>query len=236
MREFERKLTRLKADIAAERFWQAALRVQRLLKYNPNWHLQPRVPAGNPDGGQWIAYLLGAAASVLPILQRLGSGAIRRLREEAQHARPLLRRMPKRWGSDEDFPQEDQFDRETQRIAPPSLHRPTHAFIRFRSEHELRRYVGPAGPGHEWHHIVEKRLAGRPGFPVEMIHATDNIINLPVEVHTQISRRMSSRDKEFGGDVRRFWVERMTFSEQYNHGLELIDEILEEFGYDPDQF
>ncbi len=27
--------------------------IEEYFKYNPNWQDQPRVPAGNPDGGQW---------------------------------------------------------------------------------------------------------------------------------------------------------------------------------------
>lgn len=237
MHEFERVQGRLRSALAAERFRQAALRVQRLLsKYNPNWHLQPRVPAGNRDGGQWVAYLLGAAASILPILQRVGAGAIARLREEARHAWPLLRRLPRLWGSDDSFPKEEQFDQETRRIGPQSLRRSGHAFIRFRSMGELRRYLGPAGPGREWHHIVEQRLAEKGIFTPEEIHNTDNIINLPIEVHRRVSARMSRRYEAFISNIRRFEVEILDFSEQYNQGINLVEKTLREFGYDPEDF
>jgi hypothetical protein len=51
--DWKLRLARLKYDIAAERFPAACRRFVRLAKANPNWHLQPRVPEGNPDGGQW---------------------------------------------------------------------------------------------------------------------------------------------------------------------------------------
>jgi hypothetical protein len=48
------------AQIAAVRFKVAALRLRVALaadtlqrRYNPNWASQPRVPAGNRDGGRW---------------------------------------------------------------------------------------------------------------------------------------------------------------------------------------
>jgi hypothetical protein len=205
------------------------------LKYNPYWHLQQRVPAGNPDGGQWTAYVVGAAASLLPILQRLGPRAIAKVREAARQIAPYLRRLPRRW-DDSAQPHEDSYDEETRRISRNSWQRRGEPNIRFRSELELRRYLGPAGPGREWHHIVEKRMTGRSGFPPELIHSTDNIISLPEEVHRRISALMSMRSHQYDGEVRRFWLEKMDFKAQYDHGLDLIEETLEEFDYDPSRF
>lgn len=47
------RLAKLKYDIAAERFPAAGRCFIQVIKANPNWHRQPRVPAGNSDGGQW---------------------------------------------------------------------------------------------------------------------------------------------------------------------------------------
>ncbi len=44
---------RLKAALAGGRLLLAGWRLQYALKRNSSWHLQPRVPAGSPDGGQW---------------------------------------------------------------------------------------------------------------------------------------------------------------------------------------
>ncbi len=46
------KLLRLKWLLAAEAFQNALQRHVRALKFDPN---QPRVPAGNSDGGQWTS-------------------------------------------------------------------------------------------------------------------------------------------------------------------------------------
>lgn len=185
---------RLRALAAAERFLQAARRLETVLKDNPYWHLQPRVPRGEPDGGRWIAYLVGAAGSLLPVLQRVGTVALQRLRNEARRLAPVLRRLPRRWDDDAQ-PSESSYDSETRRISRSPWQRRGEPNIRFRTDDELPRYPGPAGPGREWHHIVEKRLARRPGFPPEKVHSTDNIINLPIEVHRHVSARMSMRDK-----------------------------------------
>ncbi|MEO3998598.1 hypothetical protein [Mesorhizobium sp. CAU 1732] len=47
---------------------------------------------------------------------------------------------------------------------------------------------------------------------------------------------MSSGDINFGGAVRRNWMEKLEFGTQYNMGLEIIEDTLKDFGYDPARF
>ena len=236
VQDIDNRLSRIISFLAAERFSAAAGRVSAALKYNPNWHLQPRVPAGDPEGGQWMPSERAIVGSLLPVLRKVGPPALRLLRETARRIAPVMRRLPRRWDETSQFPDENDFEEETRRISSSSWQRHGYPNIRFRSEDELRRYLGPAGPGREWHHIVEKRLAGRDGLPVEVIHNTDNIISLPVAVHRAINARMSSLSREHGNVVLRYWVERLPFEGQYNFGLDLIDRTLRELGYDPAQF
>jgi hypothetical protein len=236
VRSIEQTIRRATSSIAAERLFSAAHHFRLALKYNPNWHLQPRAPAGHPNGGQWISFLTPIASSLLPVLQRLGPGVIARLRQATNQLAPALRRLPSRWDDISALPPDENFDAETRRISRDSWQRHGYPTIRFRSEDELRRYLGPAGLGREWHHIVERRLAEMGMFLPEQIHSTDNIISLPIEVHRSISARMSSRSEKYQGMVRRFGVERLRFAEQYNEGLDLIVETLMEFGYDPSKF
>lgn len=49
----ELKAAAVRAEGAALRFRLAAIRLRLALRYNPHSHLQPRVPEGNPEGGQW---------------------------------------------------------------------------------------------------------------------------------------------------------------------------------------
>ncbi|PSM18105.1 MULTISPECIES: hypothetical protein [Nitratireductor] len=226
------KYNRLVWHLAAERVRRASSGMRSVIKANPNWHLQPRAPAGTPEGGQWIAYLTAGAASILPVLMRLGPKAVRLFREIARRVGPTLRRLPKQWGEKSKFPDEEEFDTETRRIGPMSRQRPGQPVLRFRNERELRNYLGPAGPGREWHHIVEKRLEVL--FSPELIHSTDNIINLPVDLHRHINGKMSRKSSATNDIVRRFYVSRFSFRDQYNHGIDLIREAAEELGYDPD--
>lgn len=215
-----RRLLELRASSAWLRIAVTAEFVLEAIKANPHWFLQPRVPEGNPNGGQWTRSQDGrqwtprvvqASGPLLPVLQRLGPPAVQALRQAARRIAPILRRIPKHWGLDSAFPDEDDYDDETRRISASSWQRFGYPNIRFRSETELRRYLGPAGSGREWHHIVEKRLAGRSGFPVEIIHSTDNIINLPAEVHRRISARMSMRFRAFENNVRRNGLEKLSY-------------------------
>ncbi|MBL8583783.1 MAG: hypothetical protein JNL61_16360 [Rhizobiaceae bacterium] len=225
---------RLRHQAAARRFIMAGRNLGRALKHNPYWPLQPRVPAGEPVGGQWMdsGPLAGAISLVLPVLRVVGTWAVRRLGEIARRTSPLLRRVPKRWDDGPTIAEDHEFDPETRRIAPPSQRRPGHPLIRFRSERELREYLGPAGPDREWHHIVEKRLADNGQFPPELIHSTDNIINLPVRLHRGISARMSRIERRLGNQVVRKEVEKLSFKDQYNFGLKLINEVARDLGYD----
>ena len=47
---------------------------------------------------------------------------------------------------------------------------------------------------------------------------------------------MNSIDPKFGGHVRRFEMEKFDFGTQYDLGLDLVEETLKDFGYDPSHF
>lgn len=214
------------------RYATATLRMQRAaaalldaLKRNAHWHYQPRVPPGTPEGGQWTKVSFGKT-----ILKRiLSAAAAAKLRAEVKRNKDFLRRSPKRWKRGDTFPADDKFDKETGRIGPATARRPEHPVLRFKDEDELRRYLGPAGEDREWHHIVEKRLAENGTFPAELIHSTDNIINLPRRVHIQVTSRMNSSIDGPGTPRLRYDVGHRSFEEQYNIGLRLIKHFYKDF-------
>ncbi|HTV71194.1 MAG TPA: hypothetical protein VMF90_21910 [Rhizobiaceae bacterium] len=47
---------------------------------------------------------------------------------------------------------------------------------------------------------------------------------------------MSMRLHAYENNVMRFEVGKLSFDEQYNIGLELVEDTLREFGYDPSAF
>jgi len=155
----------------------AAIRLALALKYNPYWQKQPRVPRGHPDGGQWTDGGATQVASlgpvILPVLKEGGKIA---LRVASQRARSYLMRLPKYWMSEELFPSKEEFDFETGRIGFPSNRRPDLDLVWYENFAEVKRFLGPAGDGMEWHHIVEKRTAKYGLFPIEFVNSTDNLI------------------------------------------------------------
>jgi len=225
---------KLKRTLAELGFETAAVRVKFALKYNPRWREQPRVPRGNRDGGQWTdggGVQIAAAQFLLPILPRAAPAA-QRLYQVGKRVAPYLRRVPHRWDLLDDLFPEDEFDNETRRIGPISPRRPGHEHLRFRNAKELAEFLGPAGPKYHWHHIVEKWLARDGIFPPEVIHSTDNIIGIPDQVHYCVTGKMGSLYLDTGFKTR-LVVANWTFAEQYNFGIDLIDQCFGEKGYVP---
>ncbi|GAB5506647.1 MAG: hypothetical protein Rhirs2KO_18100 [Rhizobiaceae bacterium] len=75
--------TLLGTSAAVVRFHLAAYQLCEVLKFNPNWPSQPRVPAGNPEGGQWTV----GGAQIIPVQARppnSGNNASRRVRARRQ--------------------------------------------------------------------------------------------------------------------------------------------------------
>lgn len=227
-------LTVIRQTLAGLGLEAAAVRLSLTLKYNPNWRQQPRVPRGSRDGGQWTdggGVQVAAAQVILPILQRAAPAA-QRLYDVGKRVAPYLRRVPKRWDSLDELFADDEFDNETRRIGPISPRRPGHEHLRFRTEKELKDFLGPAGPNYHWHHIVEKWLARDGIFPPEVIHSTDNIIGIPDEVHYCVTGKMGSLYLDTGFKTR-LVVQHWTFAEQYNFGIDLVDQCFSGKGYVP---
>ena len=156
---------RLRHLFAANALTLCGWRLQLTLKRNPYWHLQPRVPAGRPDGGRWTA---GAAAGVvLPILRRAGNEVWERLQREGRQLQPRLRSVPRRW-DDERQPTEDSFDEETRRISQNSWQRFRYPTLRFRTFRELKDVLGPAGPGRDFARDLPLTPTAREGTHVDL--------------------------------------------------------------------
>lgn len=227
----------VKQKLAELGFDTAALRLRLAFKYNPDWHLQPRVPRGNPDGGRWTdggggTQVANVGAAILPVLREGGRQA---LKVASTRARPYLMRMPKYWLLGDLFPAEDEFDFETQRIGLPSNRRPETKFIWYKSFDEAKKYLGPAGAGMEWHHIVEQRTAEYGLFPINLVNSTDNLVALPEEVHACITSKMKRRFLGVGRSTR-YVIEPQPFEVQFNFGIDLIKICLREYGYDPENY
>lgn len=65
--------------------------------------------------------------------------------------------------------------------------------------HELREAVENPQPGYEIHHIVEQTPARQDGFSEEQINSPDNLVLIPTYRHWQITAWYARGNKDFGG-------------------------------------
>jgi len=104
----------------------------------------------------------------------------------------------------------------------PSGHRAFKSFGNFKD------FMGPAGEGKQWHHIIEKREANLKRFGAEALHNTENIISLDKDLHTRVSAFYSSIQKELTGSRNltvRMWLGTQSYEAQRQFGLIAIENI-----------
>ncbi|MEZ5515430.1 MAG: hypothetical protein R3F58_16330 [Steroidobacteraceae bacterium] len=99
----------------------------------------------------------------------------------------------------------------------------------FRSHSALTRALGPAGPGRQWHHIVEQTPGNIGRFGAEAIHNTGNVVRLDATNNGRISGFYSSIQPFTGGQTVRQWLGTQSFDEQVRFGLD----TLRRFGVGP---
>ncbi|WP_233585685.1 hypothetical protein [Corallococcus sp. CA054B] len=88
----------------------------------------------------------------------------------------------------------------------------------------LKRARGPAGPGKQWHHIVEQTDGNVRRFGPQALHNTENVIALDESIHQQISRYYSSKDPfTTGGQTTvRQWLSSQSFQAQRDFGMMIL--------------
>jgi hypothetical protein len=164
--------------------------LERALKanFNPN---QPRVPAGNPDGGRWTSTGSGGGTESPKIpegrpptsrvrtrlykeaalwLARVAVGkriaAVARLLEEAGWLEPVIESI--RTFSD-----------------PP------------KSLEELQQAVSTPAAGYDIHHIVEQTSAEQDGFPQSTLDAPENLVRIPRLKHWLINAWYATPNEDY---------------------------------------
>ncbi|WP_237079765.1 hypothetical protein [Myxococcus xanthus] len=92
----------------------------------------------------------------------------------------------------------------------------------------FKRAMGPAGPGKEWHHIVEQTDGNVGRFGPKAIHNTENIVALDKELHTKVSALYSSIQYRVTGSrtmTVRDWLRSQSFEAQRDFGLRALDNV-----------
>ncbi|WP_170115631.1 hypothetical protein [Melittangium boletus] len=104
----------------------------------------------------------------------------------------------------------------------PNGHRAWGSFSGFKSA------MGAAGPGKEWHHIVEQTPGNVKRFGGEALHNTENVAALDKALHTEVSRLYSSIKYNITGSFRltiRQWLSGQSYEAQRTFGLRAIDNV-----------
>ncbi|NNB95887.1 hypothetical protein HJC10_17465 [Corallococcus exiguus] len=82
--------------------------------------------------------------------------------------------------------------------------------------------MGPAGPGKQWHHIVEQTPGNVQRFGPEAIHNTENVIAIDEQKHKVLSAFYSSVQEVSGGRVVREWLRLQPYEAQRAFGLKTM--------------
>jgi hypothetical protein len=201
LRAFERDHVVLRRMVAELRLDLQRQRLARKYGYNPS---QPRVPAGNPDGGQWTDGADGAGGSTNSRRIRLAGDIptgeppnIPSKRPTASPDRTAAIKAAAHWlarfgGPLGKLVALGHWLYEHDALIKASLDEP-------KSLDELRRAVSTPERGYDIHHIVEQASAERDGYPRSMIDGPDNRVRIPTLKHRDITSWYQTRNKAFGG-------------------------------------
>ena len=96
--------------------------------------------------------------------------------------------------------------------------------IGFEGYRQLKDYLGSAGAGYHWHHIVEQNQIRKSGFPSTWVNNTLNIIKLSEDVHKAITSYYQSIPSEGFTNGMRFrdWLAGQSFETQYEWGIKIL--------------
>ena len=96
----------------------------------------------------------------------------------------------------------------------------------FSSFSSLKSFLGSAGIGKHWHHIVEQSQMQKSGFSSEQVNNTSNVIAVDASVHSQITGYYNSTKFEFTGGLSvRNWLAGQPFQFQFDFGMGVLRDL-----------
>jgi hypothetical protein len=220
-------ILRLQFKVLKLRLW--------LRKYSP---AQPRVPAGNPDGGQWTSGSGGGSPDVVlvglddGIDGLVGGDGTDPLGGGSGSGDPdLLTQRPRSGSVLETL-------KLVARLVPSPLDLVStlakYAWMQ-RYSAELQSYsdlpktideliAGVDNPraGYQIHHIVEQTAARRNPFPESFIESRANKVLIPTMRHWDITRWYTKENETFGNKSPRYYLEGRSWAVRYQVGLEAL--------------
>jgi hypothetical protein len=221
---------RLKWLRDATRFEIAAHRHGLALKagFNPN---QPRVPKGNPDGGQWTDAGGGGSGgpdgdgrsrdgSKIPTNRNPKNPEDRPPKsKDRTKAKKAAARLLDQLGSTVEVAvavaklgswlQTYSAEIDAYRDPPKSLE-------------ELQRAASTPAAGYDIHHIVEQTSARRGGFPNEVIDSPENLVRVPRLKHQEINAWYQTKNEDFGGLTPREYLSGRSWEVRKSVGMDAL--------------
>jgi RHS repeat-associated protein len=94
------------------------------------------------------------------------------------------------------------------------------------SYRKLKKGIGSAGVGKEWHHLVEQSQIKKSKVSSNLIQNKLNIISIDKSTHRKISGFYSSRQKKANGLTVRNWLSGKSYQEQFLFGLGVLYRFL----------
>jgi hypothetical protein len=113
----------------------------------------------------------------------------------------------------------------------PAKARPT-GYRAWGSFSGFKKAMGPAGPGQQWHHIVEQTPGNVKRFGPQSLHNTENIIPLDKILHTDVSTLYSSIRRSITGSSTltvRQWLSTQSYVAQHDFGLLAMENVAKGF-------
>ncbi|QRK12709.1 hypothetical protein JQX13_23355 [Archangium violaceum] len=104
----------------------------------------------------------------------------------------------------------------------------TGGYRAFKSFRAFKRYMGKAGDGLEWHHLIEKHKFNLKRFGAEALHNTENIIPLNKDLHAKVSAFYSSKRPSITNSYDltvREWIRTQSYDKQRSFALLAIEKI-----------
>jgi hypothetical protein len=226
-------LAQLKFDLAFERFkrtylrWAREQELRRKAGFRPD---QPRVPAGNPDGGQWTAEdgwgndttndarvtLAAIRVPRIPQKPRIPQQRPPTERERNQIARELAREGVEALGAAIAGGANWLYEKGAEFYA---------SFDSPKTLEELRRGVAEPRAGYDNHHIVERATAAADRSENHLINAPENLVRIPRWKHWNLNRWYETPNKDYGLMTPRSYHRGKSWEERVRVGLYGLIEV-----------
>jgi hypothetical protein len=206
--------------------------------FDPN---QPRVPAGNPDGGQWTSGV-GAGGGDLGAGGSVGSASvggspgdsgsdppkIPTERPESARVRYRVIKEVAKW---------------LVKIGARELTGPigtalniaegvswlyeAYPYVRAYTDvpktlQELNESIRVPRAGYDVHHIVERTAAEQDGYPRSLIDAPENLVRIPTLKHWEITGWYITENEDYGGLSPRAYLRGKSWEERRRVGIEAL--------------